>query len=369
MNVYSFIFLISYIAGILKMNKYFKQSILVILIIFLTTSYTSGSDWRTYELMHRYFDLSNFYNYYSEKGFSLYIALSKYIITNFWYFFIINKLIVAYLFYKVIKRYSQNILLAYSVFFAAGGIFLFIDCPFRNLLGIGIFLYSTKYIEKSKVKYILCILLGGSFHTTIIIVGLLSLIDFSRLKNIFLFFIIGVEIILSYNIELVMKILKKLPIYQHKLAFYLTSDYFNGNLLTFGMFEKFIILCILIFNKEKVIKKLDKKFFNYVYLYIIFYIIATKISILTRLVYYVQIFYLIFVCFIPQKIYRIKLIYIVLFIYYYLISLGQTSSVHMKYDTYLLYFFREIPYEIRIKMNNQDYRETIKKEIFLKNIE
>lgn len=368
MNIYSFIFLISYIIGIFKINKYFKQLMLIILVIFLTTSYTSGSDWRAYELMYKYFDLSNFYNYYSEKGFSLYVALAKHIISNFWYFFIINKLIVAYLFYKVIKQYSQNILLVYSIFFAAGGIFLFIDCPFRNLLGIGIFLYSIKYIKKNKLKYILCILLGTSFHTTIFIVGLLSLIDFSKFKKFFLFSIVGVEIILSYNIELAIKILKKIPIYQHKLELYLASDYFNGSSLTFGMIEKLIILCILIFNKEKLIKKLGKNFFNYVYLYIIFYMIATKIPILTRLVYYVQIFYLIFVCFIPQEIYRLKLIYVVLFIYYYLISLSQISHMHMKYDTYLLYFFREIPYKIRTKMNNQNYREEITKEMFLKNI-
>ncbi|MGL5057305.1 MAG: EpsG family protein [Fusobacteriaceae bacterium] len=365
MNIYSLVFIGSYMISIFKVNKYFKQISLILLILFLTTSYTSGSDWRAYELMYKYFNLENFYNYHSEKGFSLYIALNKYIFNNFWYFFIINKLLVAYIFNLTIKKYYKNNLLVWSIFFPAAGVFLFIDCPFRNLLAIGIYLSATKYIKLNRMKYFCIILFGFFFHKSILIVGLISIMNFSKFKRKTLGIILIIELAMSFQINKIIEIFKFIPIYGRQISVYSNSNYFDGKVLTIGMIEKLIVAGILIFYKNKILKDKDQRLFNLTFVYLLCYILAVKIPILTRFVYYNQIFYLIFICYTLKDILKIKILYIFIFLYYLLITPKIISNSYMEYDTYLMYFFREVPYKIRMKINKPDYKE-YQKEIFLK---
>lgn len=366
MNIYTLVFISSYMISIFKVNKYFKQVSLGLLILFLTTSYTSGSDWRAYELMYKYFDLGNFYNSHSEKGFALYVALNKYIFSNFWYFFIINKLIIAYIFNLTIKKYYKNNLLVWSIFFPAAAVYLFIDCPFRNLLAIGIYLYAIKYIKLNRLKYFCIILFGFFFHKSILIVGLISIINFSKFKRKILGIILIVELGLSFQINKIIEMFKFIPIYGRQISIYSVTNYFDGKILTIGMIEKLIIAGILIFYKNKILKDKDEKLFNFTYIYLLFYILAVKIPILTRFVYYIQIFYLIFICYAIKDILKIKILYVFVFLYYLLITPKLMYNSYMKYDTYLMYFFREIPYNIRMKMNNKEHREEHSKEIFLR---
>ena len=140
-----------------------------ILCIFLCFSYFNGSDWRHYEKSYYFFNFSNFLEYEFEKGYSFYISIYKFLNINFFPFFIFNKVLSFLAFFYIIKKYSKNVFFTILIFFVQIGLYLFIDCPFRNLISISIFIMVIPYIEKKIWKFYFGIFLGYFFHNSIIV--------------------------------------------------------------------------------------------------------------------------------------------------------------------------------------------------------
>ena len=89
--------------------------------------------------------------------------------------------------------------------------FLFIDCPFRNLISITIFLYSIRFIEsKNLLIYSLLSILALGFHTTSIIMIPVYFIINRKINNYIFIVLYTLSFIFFFFPEVVFIILMKL---------------------------------------------------------------------------------------------------------------------------------------------------------------
>lgn len=364
--IYYFILLLILI-GVYIENTKIKKILLGLFFLFLTTSYFNGSDWRQYEYMFNYMKFDN-----REYGYILLNYFFKEFSKNFWIFFINMKILVAIIYYTVEKRFlNLNSILILNILYYPYLLFMFIDCPFRNLIAASLYIYSTKYIiKKDFFKFIFFILLAGSFHQSAFILILTYFFNFSKIKRGFLILGYVIIFILSVNNKLLIKIISIFPIYKDKIISYFVkgNQYSMSNkLISLGDIERILLLILILLNKNKICKN---KYGQFLYtnsiIYIFIYRFAKSIPILSRYTFYFQIFYLIILILILFKnleIKNYKLATTVIFIYTILITTQviNESYKYTPYTSYLSYLFREKPsYNYRYNYNYK-YHYNLKK--------
>ena len=347
----------------IKKNKSLIEKITAVLLgFFLCFTYFNGSDWRQYELMYKYVSFDGIGSFYAEKGFYLYMLLFKILRFNFWWFFIITKLWCFYIFYLYIKENSRNIFFTLMLFYYMS-LYLFIDCPLRNLIAMAIFIFSIKYLFRKKYfKYYLLAFIAFSFHHSAIFMILLPFVKLlAKLNRKMLIFFILILNIIFLKQEILVKLISFFPdIISHRIIGYMNSEYFNQSFFSLGNLEKLFILFIILWNKEKIMKKnKNSKFiFSMLIVYYIFYRLAFTIEIIGRFsATYFYIFYILNIVFLLNiftKNLNRKIIIFLFFIYGNLIVYKTInySYKYLPYTTYLTYIFKEKPsYEFRSKYN------------------
>ena len=105
--------------------------------IFLCAGYMCGTDWRSYEFAYNHSSLSTVNQEIFEIGYSYLQAICHTLGINFWIFHIALKSIVFFSLCYFVKVFKQNLFLFWFLFLPDMGFYLFIDCPFRNLLAAG----------------------------------------------------------------------------------------------------------------------------------------------------------------------------------------------------------------------------------------
>ena len=292
MFIYIFISLIlTGLAIINPKSRMIKKIIYLLLGIFLCTSYFNGSDWRTYELMYKLANLEDIKTFYAEKGFYLYMCIFKILGFNFFEFFIVTKFIIYCIFYKILIK-SSNFYLVLNIFYYQMGLSLFIDCPLRNLIAVGLVLLGIEqWNKRKKIKFFLYIVLAVFFHNSALFFLIIPLIyKIGKLSNIAVIMVILVSYIFLINQDILIKILKYLPLFQDRLFHYIDSKYSEARLFSLGSLEKIGIIISIIYYKNKY-----KKNLNIISL-IIFYFLLNRItitfSILGRMAIYLQIFFI-----------------------------------------------------------------------------
>lgn len=360
-------------------NKYIQIITVFSIGIFLCTSYFNGSDWRSYELMYRWANISDVDNFYAEKGFYLYMLFFKFFNIDFFNFFIITKLIIYYIFVKVISGYSINKYFILNNFYAFMGLFLFIDCPFRNLIGIGICLIAIGKLEENKnLQFVILVLVAVSFHKSVLFILILLPLKkyFVKIYEVefkkIIMILSALWIIWSCQ-GIIIFITQKIPLLESRLLNYVGKKEGIATLMSLGNIEKIVLIVLMIYFRKKIFRTRKEIYlYNYILIYIILYRVGLTFSILTRCVLCLQIFYLIGI-YKLIKIFTLRykiLIIFLFFIYNNIIILRTVTGTYkyMPYTSYLVYIGKEKPdFNYRFKYHYLKYMERYGSNEYIRN--
>lgn len=368
MLLYTLIFLIPVVSWMnAKLRNSFQWKIVVcsLIALFVCFGYMTGSDWRGYELT--YYSISFKDIPIIEPGYYIYSLLMKSVGFSFWPFFIITKLLsyitVVYFIDKYAKQYFY-IVIALSI---SGFLFLYIDNPMRNLLAYTIFLFSIKYVlKKSFFKFFFVILVAFQFHVTIL--PFLFLYPFynskiGTMKLIATFLL--VYLFVSPDSIFIQKILLSnfinLPHIGDKLLAYFVYDSAGGSTgtsFTIGTFIRFAITILLLYYRENIImnQPYGNCFFNFSFLYLLFYKLGLSIMIFQRFTIYLGFFYtIIIVCLLYE--FKGKLFQLISFAYIFIIGFASIYTVitssykYVPYTNYVFYMNEDLSYRTRYNYN------------------
>ena len=200
--IYYFILFFLFLGSYIKLNKSIKIITFIFLSIFLCFCYELGSDVKNYEEIFFSYDISNFLEFSYEKGYILYTVVMKKLF-GFWEYYILTKILVIYFFYRIINLLNVNNYFLYFLFYIQMGIYLFIDCPFRNLIAIGLGLRGIEFLLKNKSLYFFFFsIIAIFFHKTAFILLILPFLlnrivlnKFDKINKKIL--ILGIIIVLS----------------------------------------------------------------------------------------------------------------------------------------------------------------------------
>lgn len=207
-------------------------------------------------------------------------------------------------------------------------------CAVRQFLAIPFFIISLKYIYQKKFyKYLLCLLFGSLFHTSILfLIPLYFLYDiklnFTKVLFIFIFLWIGS----SYLFEVIKDIIEYTPQYSKYLS--TISDKADPEISLIIVFAISSIISYFTRNKDK---KLNF-FFNSMIMGLTLSILCTNIGYLERFLLY---FKIIVVIFLPYSLKMFSInkykkmisfsIYLILFFYFI-------------YTTFIVNWYGAVPY-------------------------
>lgn len=346
--IYYFILFFLFLGSYIKLNKSIKIITFIFLSIFLCFCYELGSDVKNYKEIFLSYDISNFLEFPYETGFILYTVIIKKIL-GFWGYYIFTKIIIIYFFYRVIKLLNLNDYFLYFLFYIQMGVYLFIDCPFRNLIAIGLGLLGVEFLLKEKILYFFIFsIIAISFHKSALILFviplLLNKIVLHRInrwdKKILITLIIIISILINYNIIInvlyiispyVSVIQTRILKYSYKLS------KLRGNGINIQMIEKSLIIFLAIWNNEKIIKrfKYAKEVLILSILFLLLYRVSNSIPILFRLQLFFRIFYLILIVYV-YKILDNKVIKAGYKLFYFIYSLGSLYYILYKSTDILL---------------------------------
>ncbi|WP_185213174.1 EpsG family protein [Sphingobacterium mizutaii] len=354
MTIYFLLFIFLFFCQI-----FIKRNTLVfgassIVAIFLCFTYMNGSDWRQYELIYNGDYQTGIFSF--EPGFMILLKVFNSIGVEFWHFFILVKIICFYLFVK--KLYSflpNNYFTGLALFISFFGLFLFIDCPLRNLISVTIALYSVPYLlERNFKKFLIVALIASLFHISAIALILLYFVgNFSaskiRLITIYIGFYLGLILLSSVLKSGIGSLFSGIPFIGDKIVLYFAeeNEASSGNVFTLGLLLRSILFIVLIINKDEIIKRYGLVFFNQIVVFFFLYRFSVTFPIFMRFTLFYSLFFVIGTTML-FNIYSWRYRPIVFgVIYLYLLSnmytLITTSYKYIPYSNYLEYLNKEKP--------------------------
>ncbi|MCI6381279.1 MAG: EpsG family protein [Fusobacterium mortiferum] len=356
MFIYIFISLIlTGLAIINPKNEILKKSIYLLLGIFLCTSYFNGSDWRQYEVMYKLATFEDISSFYAEKGFYIYMCIFKTLGFTFFEFFIVTKFIIYYIFYKILIK-SSNFYLVLNIFYYQMALFLFVDCPLRNLIAIGLVLLGIEYLKKGRKKvFFSYVILATTFHSTAIFFIIIPLIfKVKKLSRLNIIIVLMLLYILFLNQNILLKVLRYLPFFEKRLLKFIGTELAEGKIMSIGNIEKLVIVISLVILRLK--NKIYRENLILTLMYFLLYRIAITFPILFRLALYLQIFYIMGIELVVEKLkLNVKIIVISLFGIYSILNIYKITNntyKYIPYTSYLKYIGKEKPsYNYRNKYN------------------
>lgn len=254
-------------------SKAVRGVLLISVYLFLCFGYMTGSDWRVYELVYNGEASADKYLDAGEIGFVYLLRCVKKIISDFWVFSALVKILYIF-FYVKIAGYFTNY--KYSVLGASFGLytlFMVISCPYRFLIA-STFILSGLYVWfKYNWKWSIPLLLAAPiFHAmSIVVVIILLPISFfadrvASANKSFLYLLIFISIILSTLPDTQVFIYGKLiPFMGMDVKGEYYSDYRITAWLSLGTLKFLVFYLLIVANRELIIKYSPKG--KYVFYY------------------------------------------------------------------------------------------------------
>ncbi|MEY8304582.1 EpsG family protein [Anaerosalibacter bizertensis] len=327
----AYIFMNLIILYFLGVNKIFnnkkvrKISIIILgmlLFLFAGFKYRLGYDWAWYEIFFKnvenIFEVIKGNNYFFKSseyaiGYNLLNSIIKVFTSNPQYIFVISALIMVLLVFSRLESYSKSPLFSILLLFNILFVNVFME-GIRQGIAACLFFFSIKYIKTKEFnKYLFCILLATSFHSTaIILLPLYFLLDkkYSD-KFIIVCAMIGILMILldksigKYITEL---LAPRMSYIESKSVVYLDSERGGSKYgFSFGILKQFLFIIIMFFLRD-VLKKGTCKdmyfdiFFNMYFIFFIiqalfndFFILPNRLGLYFKFSYIICYPYLIFI--------------------------------------------------------------------------
>ena len=284
MFIYLLPIIVLFITSYTRYNPKTERLLFVLFAVFLCFGYMCGSDWRYYE--------SEFYSNFSHRAVEPgYMFISNLLANNgvgFWLFHTTTKVLCWCSFIHLFKSMWPNRSLGFPLmlFMASFGYFLFIDCPFRNLISVAIFLLFISCLEKKKYfLYIIGVLLASSFHLSAFCFVVLPFLNINKLSNkllLLIYFTIFTVLLLGLDQMLINFVLSPFPFLHSKILAYEDSDLVQGGVISIGLILRLICLFGMLYFRERLYAEGKHFMFSMCYIYLILSLFSYSMPILFR---------------------------------------------------------------------------------------
>ena len=343
-------------------NRFIEHAFLFFLGFFVCFGYTTGSDWRTYEEMYGWvLDNKDSMFLFVEPGYVIYNYISRLLGIEFFPFFIFTKIVLFVIIIKELKLFCDQATFFLSMLFFISwyAFYLFIDNPMRNLIAVGVFLLSFRYLRERKFfKYLLMTILAMSFHFSAIIMLFFYYLANKHISTkVFVILFVVLNVILL-NRALIFGILESLflnvPLVGTKIMEY-SSGHVDGQgkILSLGLVVHSIIFVLLMLGRTTIEKfPYGKIIFVFAAFFPIFFRLALTVTVMGRFQLYIAVFYVAAIGMLYYAFSRSSRVLYLSFIF--IVSIGSAfsylrSPMYVPYTHFL--FMEEMPYEERSEYN------------------
>ena len=297
MLIYYIPLLILFYNSCRKYNNKVLKIILFFLMLFLCFGYMTGSDWRNYELSYNEGNIHRLV----EPGYMWLEKTCSDLGINFWIFHITLKclcFLTTMKLFRIIFPSDKIIFFVLILWYASYGLFLYINCPFRNLIACGISAFAFMFFFKKKwfIYYIISTI-AILFHYSAIVLYILPFVRLEKISSSFLvIFYISIAIIIEVGgLNVLLSFFSTfIPSFiLGRMDFYVDES--MGSLLSIGLIPRLICLYFLIKHRNSIYTKYiyGNCIFNLAYISLIFSLIYYIFPILFRSALFLGPFYVI----------------------------------------------------------------------------
>lgn len=378
MLIYLAVILFCFILAFFKLPKFVENGALILIALFLCFGYMTGTDWFNYEYYYQVLSVSKKNPISFEIGYNTLQVIFSKLGVDFWVFHILMKLLVFYSIISFIRWLDINVFLFLALFLPEIGFYLFIDCPFRNLIAIGIGLIAyRKLFENKKISFFIFVALAMSFHIASSVLIILFFLYKTNIKTSYYLLLIVVVYILAYNVDfLISKIyipLTKISSILHErlLVYFLNEDFISQK-MSFGAIVRLVILAIILLFKDAIISGDEKRkyIFNMVMVFFLLFPLGASMKILHRFTMFISPLYIIALILMLKSL-TIKTNRYLLYTFFVLLSMMQTYLVvtedyrYVPYTNYAHYWIKkDLPdmyYRHDYNIKNSPHKKSSKK--------
>lgn len=346
-------------------------SCVMVLVVFFGFRGFCFYDWNSYYPAFHKYDLaylvaSPITDWPFEPSFSLLMTLCGAIYKNYHFFTLVCTLIHVSLILLFLRRHKTNAPLFFMIFLSMNGLGMLTDLM-RNSISILIFINSIDLIRQRKMlPYMLCCLLGMTFHlSSILYIPLYFFLHRPLNKWWFLAIFAGGNIIYLLNISVFGIIVSFIagfisPELQLRIDTYMDFLPNLGFKLSIGYLERLLtgILVFIYFDKLKEIRKENVIFINCIILYLAFFFFFSEFKVIGQR--FATLFsvgyWMLWMDLIPCFKYKNNQQLFAAFLAIYCIFkiYGSTDDVISRYDNVL---FGSESYHVRQNIYNRNYND------------
>ncbi|MEE4114821.1 MAG: EpsG family protein [Marinilabiliaceae bacterium] len=229
---------------------------------------------------------TSFYN----KGFTLYISLSRTLCNNYFFFTFISTLVDLVILNELLKRFSRYYYaLACLLFIVMGGFYMETDL-IRNAKGIMLFILSIRYIQERKpLPFFLLNIAGLFFHlSSVIYLPMYFILNANIKRNVFVIVFLAGLFITLLQLEYIRPFLAWLAgmlgeDFTELLEKYLEiSEYSTSYGLTIGLVERILTTGLVIIYYYRLLDANpdNRIFINSFFIYLIIFFFFSEIKII-----------------------------------------------------------------------------------------
>ncbi len=344
MIIYILLILFCFLLSAFKMPKSVENSALVLIALFLCFGYMTGTDWYLYEMFYNDAKFSDRAAENREFGYFWLQGVFSRIGVDFWVFHIAVKLLIYYSLVRFVRYFNINIFLFLALFLPEVGLYLFVDCPFRNLIAFGFALIAfRKLFENKTAGFFVFTAIALFFHYSVAILILLFLLYKWNIKTYLVLILIAVFYIAAFNINFLidniyMPLANATPIIKDRLKNYFMDSRYIATAINRGTYIRLFILLVLLLFKELIISNDKRKqyVYNLTILFLMIYPFGVSMKIFHRLSIYLIPFYTFSIIYMLNS-FSIKVNKYILYSFFVLWSLMQTYVL-------VIYDYRYVPY-------------------------
>jgi len=337
-----------------KMPRSIENIALVAIAFFLCFGYMTGTDWYNYELFYYDIELANKILKTREFGYFITQSFFSKIGVDFWTFHIVAKLLVFGAMIYFIRYFNVNVFLFLGIFLADIGFYLFIDCPFRNLIALGFGLIAFTYLFENKpINYFVLVFIAMTFHLSAIIMVFVYFIYKKNIKTIYVIIAATVLYVIAFNMdfltEYIYKPLEELfPIIKERFTSYLKDEKFVSESINIGSFIRLAVLFILLLFKDIIVSDSEKSkyIFNIGIILLLIYPFGVSFKIFQRFPLFLFPFYVLAILYLLKTV-KIKANLYILGAFFMLLSFFQTYNTvtadfrYVPYTNYIYYWSKK----------------------------
>lgn len=283
--LYIAIFIIGLLLDSKSNNSKIRKLYVFGLYIFLCFSYTSGSDWRSYELFYQgaiSITISPL-----ELGSKLIFDILPDYITDFWIIAGLFKCLYLSSFFIIAKILTKYWLSVSVLSMYLSLLFILINCPFRFMIGITMINYYLYFIIRRNYKLsILFLVLAFIFHNStilyLIFIPVFLFVDKIAYLKKSLFLIIYLLILLiTFDTGYINKLMgHSIMLLQSTMDIKdYTSSYQSESteaIFSVGNVIKMVIFCLILLKRDVIIN--SNKYGKYIYVLSLFYLLIYRVA-------------------------------------------------------------------------------------------